>query len=58
MSSDCAFAPVGRSVSSLYTFPDRGLARRCLSTQVYHSKAAISTPQGEKSGKAREGVRP
>lgn len=30
VSSDCAFIPVGCSVSSRYTFPARGLARRCL----------------------------
>lgn len=30
VSSDCAFGPMGRSVSSRYTFPFQGLARRCL----------------------------
>jgi len=31
MSSDCAFIPAGCSVSSRYTFPMKGLARRYLS---------------------------
>lgn len=42
-SSDCAFIPVGCSVSSRYTFPEMGLARRCL--LILHFRKYFSRSQ-------------
>lgn len=39
--SDCAFIPEGCPVSSRYTFPYRGLARRYLNYHVYFSHHTI-----------------
>lgn len=43
VSSDCAFGLVGRSVSSRYTFPKMGLARRYLSIPSYHLTKACAS---------------
>lgn len=54
-SSDCAFTPVGRSVSSRYTFPLRGLARRCLFGKILPQSEKYCKPQFVREGGERDG---